>query len=365
MITSRADHGGGPRHITLLLENLRNQVEFYIAAPEEGYYSEIFKSLCTKTTTIPHRQFTVKSFFSLLAFTKKNKIEIIHSHGRGAGYFARLLRIFLPNLKVVHTHHGFFYQRLTGLKRLLLINAERFMSRITDSIIFVSPSEMDMAKSVNLFFEKKSHLVPNGIPVVPWKEPKPSSTLKRLITVTRLEPEKGNAILIQVMKYLSTLRDDYVLSIVGDGPELPLLKSLVEDLGVQNHIQFLGYRNDVQQLYAGSDVFVSTSLGEAQGIALVEAMMHGIPVVVSKVLGHLDMIESGHNGFMFDIESPQDAAKMIDKLLSDETLWKKIRTIAYDLAVERFPVEKMGHRTEGIYRKLIMESSGISGSGIS
>lgn len=353
IISSRSDHGGGPKHIACLLEALGKRLEFFVAAPEEGIFADIFRALSTKTFPIPHRRFSLRAFFKLIFFVKRNGIDIVHSHGRGAGYYGRLLKMFLPRVKVVHTHHGFYFQRLRGIKKPVLIGVEIFLSTLTNAYIFVSPSEMEMAESVGLLYTKKSHLIPNGIPFVPWKDPKPRNNTKKLIAVTRLEPEKGNDVLIGLAKCLLLIRKDFVLSVVGDGSERLKLESLAGTLGVRDHVQFLGYREDVPRLLADSDIFVSTSLGEAQGIAVNEAMIHGVPVVISRVLGHVDIVESGRTGYLFDLGSPSEGSKRIDALLADETLWEWIRRNAYKHAKEHFSLERMVEKTEEVYKSVI------------
>ncbi|MDA8112610.1 MAG: glycosyltransferase [Nitrospiraceae bacterium] len=358
MISSRSDHGGGPKHIACLLEGLGKRLEFFVAAPKEGIYADIFRGLSIKTFPIPHRRFSIRAFFELIIFVKSNGIDIVHSHGGGAGYYGRLLKIFLPRIKVVHTFHGFYFQRLQGIKKPVLIGVEIFLSSLTNAFIFVSPSEMEMAESVGLLYTKKSHLISNGIPFVPWKDLKPRNNPKKLITVTRLEPEKGNEILICLAKCLSLIRKDFVLSVVGDGPERLKLESLAETLGVRDHVQFLGYREDVPRLLADSDIFVSTSLGEAQGIAVIEAMIHGVPVVISRVLGHVDIVESGRTGYLFELDSPSEGSKRIDALLGDENLWEWIRKNAYKHAKDHFSLERMVKKTEYVYKSLICSCGG-------
>lgn len=352
MITCRSDHGGGPKHISLLLEALEGKFDFFVAAPSSGHYFDFFSHWSNKTINLPHRRFSLSAFFKLCLFVQRHGIDIIHSHGRGAGYYSRLVRLFLPRIKVVHTHHGFYYQRLRGMKHIVLFNFEKFISNFTDAYIFVSQSEMKTAAHTGLLEDQKSFLIPNGIHIVPLLEPKTSLTTKKLITVTRLEPEKGNDILIRIAAELSLRRKDFVLIIVGDGSERLSLEALAKNLGVQDHVQFLKHRNDVPLLLADSDVFVSASLGEAQGIAVIEAMIHGVPVVVSRVLGHVDIVESGRTGFLFAIDSPMEAAEKINALITDPELWREIRLSAYVQAIEKFSAKRMAKETEEVYLSL-------------
>jgi glycosyltransferase involved in cell wall biosynthesis len=352
IVTCRSDHGGGPKHISMLLETLHGKFDFFIAAPSSGHYVDLFKKWTNNTIDLPHRQFSLFAFIRLCRFARTNGIDIVHSHGRGAGYYSRLLRLFLSGINVIHTHHGFYFQRLTGMKRIILVGLEKVVSIFTDAYIFVSQSEMNSAAQVGMLYEHKSYLISNGVHIVPLEERNPSPKLKHLIAVTRLEPEKGNYILIRIVAELSLKRNDFVLHIVGDGPERYSLESIATELNVKNYIEFLGYRNDVHFLLPDSDVLVSSSLGEAQGIAVIEAMVKGVPVVISKVLGHIDIVEPGKTGFLFEIDSPKEAAKMIDLLLTDNKLWRKIRLNAYEQAKEKFSADRMTRETEALYYRV-------------
>ena len=353
MLSSRSDRGGGPKHIAMLLELLGEDYECFVAAPQSGCCFNVFARHSSAIMDLPYRRFSLMAFIKLCRFASKHEIDIVHSHGRGAGYYARLMRMLSPPLKVVHTHHGFYYQRLRGAKRWILVAIEKALSKLTHAFIFVSKSESEMAASVSLFNVGKSYFIPNGVKLVSWVDRKHSACKAKLIAVTRLEREKGNDILIRVAAELVRLNKDFVLSVVGVGPDRVWLESLVAEFGLQAHVQFLGGRGDVSALLSRSDVFVSASFGEAHPLSVVEAMMHGVPVVVSRVLGHVDTIEAGRTGFMFEIDSPRTAAAHIANLMSDSALWQQLRRNAYEVAKAQFEVERMVAETRAVYRRVL------------
>ena len=349
MLSSRSDHGGGPKHIATLMNSLRGSHEFLVAAPESGHYSDVFSQTSLARFYLPHRRFSIFAFFRLCAFARRYRVDVIHSHGRGAGYYSRLVRMILPGVKVIHTHHGFYFQRLDGIKRQVLIQIERFFSGFTDAYVFVSDSESRVAASVGLYYPEKSHLISNGIDVFPLLEKKPPDGIRNIITVTRLEMEKGNHILLRIIAELHHMRGDFFLRIVGDGPERPELEAMAAELGIFDHVEFLGVREDIPQLLAASDIFVSASLGEAQGIAVMEAMMHGVPVVASRVMGHVDIIEHERNGLLFGLESAEDGSRCIQRMMNDLEFWQTIRCNAYECASKNFSKGKMANNTSALY----------------
>jgi len=94
IISSRADYGGGPEHIYKLISLLHEEVIFYVACPIDIPYWHRYSELLTVNNLfeIPHRKFSIKYLLALRTFTKNNKIDIIHSHGKGAGFIAGCYR---------------------------------------------------------------------------------------------------------------------------------------------------------------------------------------------------------------------------------------------------------------------------------
>jgi len=102
IITSRADFGGGPEHIFQLINQLINGYNFFIACPKDFPYYERYSQLVGEDNIfeIPHRKINVFSILKLSSFIGKNKIDLIHSHGKGAGIYSRLL-FFLTGKPIV------------------------------------------------------------------------------------------------------------------------------------------------------------------------------------------------------------------------------------------------------------------------
>ena len=93
-ITSRADTGGGPKHVLDLTSTTakdHHQFEIYIASPNEPPFSAKYQEVAKKWLEIPKRRVCLKSLLEIRKFYKENSIDIVHSHGRGAGYFSRFL----------------------------------------------------------------------------------------------------------------------------------------------------------------------------------------------------------------------------------------------------------------------------------
>ena len=128
-ISSRSDIGGGPEQLFKIVSNLEDRFRFFCACPDQQPYFEKITNEGIPVLRLPHRRFEIKSFFRLLRWTRKNRISVVHSHGRGAGIYARLLKIFNRKLKIVHNFHGIHFSMMTFTwvaERLLRVLTNKF-----------------------------------------------------------------------------------------------------------------------------------------------------------------------------------------------------------------------------------------------
>lgn len=139
-----------------------------------------------------------------------------------------------------------------------------------------------------------------------------------IVFVGTIEKRKRLEDLIVVFEKLQNQSDRYVLLIIGDGPDLPRMKRLVETKGLQR-IFFLGRKvEDLGAYLLASDVFALPSEG---GLAMVEAMGHGLPVVATSADGtELDLIENGKNGFIVSEGNTDEFASAVKKILADPAM---------------------------------------------
>ncbi|SVC63622.1 uncharacterized protein METZ01_LOCUS316476, partial [marine metagenome] len=142
--------GGGPEHIYQLLKRLnRKEWEIVICTSKDGSYWEKFNSIKTKTYNLTLRKISLNTFFNLFLILRKEKPDLIHTHGKGPGLYGRIVGKIL-RIPVVHTFHGFHYEDLHFLARKLHLAADIFLALITDQHIFVSAGEKDRAREIKL-----------------------------------------------------------------------------------------------------------------------------------------------------------------------------------------------------------------------
>lgn len=176
---------------------------------------------------------------------------------------------------------------------------------------------------------------------------------KVILFVGRIVGHKGIEHLIESMKYV----EDATCLIAGDGELLKELKALAKNLGVERKVIFIGRVpfEDLPRYYAASDVCVLPSVSrlEAFGIAALEAMASGKPVVVSDIPGVREVISDGKEGLISDPVNPEDLATKISTLLADKRTRTRMGALARRRVEERFTMDRVADQIERLYERLI------------
>ena len=339
LLSLRADHGGGPKHVDLLINNLSSDMEIFLACPKDKpYYNMWSESKKVKDIfALPHRKFSVKKLLGLNKFIKDNDIEIVHSHGKGAGIYSRMLKILNPRLKIVHTLHGVHIGEYGFLKKSAYIFLERFLTLFTDKFINVSNSENSLCLKLRLFKKSKCEIVYNGIKALlkdDHAKIKFNLSEKRVVTTIS--------------------RFDYQKNLwLGDGDDRTKFESMAQKDGV--NIIFTGFTDEIPAYLSATDIYLSTSRWEGLPYALIEAQSLGIPIVATNVVGNNEVVENGKSGFLF--ESAQQARQDIEILLNDEQIYGKMQGEALLNFKNKFDIGIAVRKVEKIYEEIFENRS--------
>lgn len=352
-ITLRADHGGGPKHVDLLINNLSSEIEIYLACPQDRPYYDLWsKSKKIKDIfALPHRKFSAKKLLELNKFIKDNDIKIIHSHGKGAGIYSRILKILNPRLKIVHTLHGVHIGEYGFLKKNAYIFLERFLTLFTDKFINVSNSENSVCLKLKLFKKSKSEVVYNGITAL-LKDDNAKikfdlSAKKVVTTISRFDYAKNMSLAYEIAKNFKD-NSSIVFLWLGDGDDRIKFESMAQKDGA--NIIFTGFTCKVPAYLSATDIYLSTSRWEGLPYALIEAQSLGIPIVATNVVGNNEVVENGKNGFLF--EDARQACRDIKILLNDEKIYGKMQAEALLNFKDKFEIRVAIGKMEQIYKEL-------------
>ena len=272
----------------------------------------------------------IRSLFGIIGIVRRERPAIIHTHLAKAGTLGRIAAFFCPGVKTVHTFHGHVFSGYFSPARArLYLCLERWLARHTDRIVVLSESQreellgryrigrasqyaviplgFDLERfdcSEALRGELREELaIPRGSPIVS--------------TVGRLVPVKDHDLFLSAARRVLDERPDTVFLVAGDGPLRGELEETARRRGVEHRIFFLGWRSDLERVYADSDLVALTSLNEGTPVSLIEAAAAGRAVVATDVGGVGDVVQHGVGGLLARTRDPQEIAALMLDLLGD------------------------------------------------
>jgi glycosyltransferase involved in cell wall biosynthesis len=160
---------------------------------------------------------------------------------------------------------------------------------------------------------------------------------------------KGIAYLIEAISHLQNVD----LQIAGDGPERAELERVTAVFGVSDEVTFTGWIDDVAEMMSSWDIYAQPSVAEGLGIAALEAMALGIPVVASDVGGLREIVVDGKTGYLVSPKSPARLAARIRDLADDPGLRAQLGSAAQERAKKEFSRERECAAIQSAYEKLL------------
>ncbi len=143
------------------------------------------------------------------------------------------------------------------------------------------------------------------------------------------------------------------LILVGDGPESPTAFDLVEKLGIQDHVMFLGRQKNISDLLSISDLKLLMSEQESFGLVILEAMACEVPSIATNVGGIPEVISHGETGYLVDLGDTETAAELAINLLNDSVKLNKMKKLAYERSKTKFSSEIILNQYLDLYKKVL------------
>ncbi len=199
------------------------------------------------------------------------------------------------------------------------------------------------------------HVVPGGMDGNKFS-PSEMPAENDLIIVGNLVPRKRVDLFVEIVSKVHTIRPDLRAVILGDGPLRPSLESQVEKLALQNVVYFAGYQTNVAEWLQRAKIFVLTSEAEGLSQAMIQAMLCGLPAVVSHVGEAEELVQDGVNGFLIRDSDITAFVKNILALLGKRTMLTAFSKAARQSA-ERCEVHYLAQKWDGILNELSERSA--------
>lgn len=251
---------------------------------------------------------------------------------RGVAKLRQVIDNFKPDIIHSHLYHGIFFTTLSGWNGPLIFTRHsqnlgkgRYLYPLLNMVVdrFVGISK-DCANILAIAGAKGIWVIYNGVDAQRLKTKKewlPKEDIE-IISVGRLFEPKNYTLLINVMavffKRNTSLENKVSLVIVGEGPLKEKLQQQISDLKLTNQITLFGNSNNVPALLHNADIFVMSSAWEGLPIALLEAMMTGLPIIATDVGGCRDVVEECSAGIIVSPGNVADFSKALEKMILND-----------------------------------------------
>jgi len=308
----------------------------------------------------------VRTVWRLMQVVRRERPHIVHTHTAKAGALGRLAAILCGVPIIVHTYHGhvlrgYFSPAKTAVYRAI----ERMLALGTDRLLTVTDRVGQELLALGVGRPAHYRTLPLGFDLAPLlvAERRRGELRAELQVgdaplvgiVARLVPIKAHDVFLAMAARVRQTYSTAVFVIVGDGELRTSLEQRAVDLGLAGAVRFLGWRADIDRLYADIDVVVLTSRNEGSPVALIEAMAAGVPVVSTEVGGVADVVQHGATGLLAPMDDDAALARHVVTLLGDRDLGRRMGQRGRAIVAATYSADRLVSDIEALYEELLTE----------
>ena len=334
--------GGAERLMLDLLPRLKEKGQDVELCVFDGTRTQFYEKMekagvPINTLQIGGNVYNPLNIIRLLRVIRKGKFDIVHTHLTAPQFFTAIVSLF-HKINLITTEHC-TSNRIRNWSWFKPF--DRWMYSKYQYIISISPATTEnLLKSI--IIKRPVLTIYNGINIQKFADSQPISRKTLAITedcklitmVAAFRHEKDQDTVIKAVQFLP---EPYNVIFVGDGIRRPLCEKLAKDLHVDKRVKFLGIRSDVERILKTTDVVVLSSHIEGFGLAAVEGMAAGKPVIASNVPGLAEVVNGA--GLLFTPSDEKDLADKILAITTDDNIQKQIteschiRALQYDIDI--------------------------------
>lgn len=346
-VTVRADLGGGPEHLYQLTRAFGGRVITTIACPDEPPYRARYAALenVDRVVDLPHRAFDLSRLRALARLVRQGGIDLIHSHGKGAGLYTRMLSA-MTGVPCVHTFHGLHVGDYGAARREVYLMLERALGLATRAAICVSEGERALIAAARILPARKLRVIENGV-LVPDQVAGQDAEL-RIVAVNRFDHQKNPELLVDIADALRRrLGDGFFMTVIGQGDALDATRAAIAARGLSDQVLLPGATDDPRAVYRAHNVFLSSSRWEGMPLAVLEAMSEGLAVVATDVVGNRDVVQDRVTGALYPLDDAVRAADILAGLTPQTR--QDMGQAGRQAVIDRYSVDRMADRTLAVY----------------
>lgn len=360
--------GGAQDNTLLTVEKLdKTRYDVILACGPQGEWIERAKRIpkikiifVSELIRRIHPLYDIIAVFKIFSIIKRERCTIVHTHSSKPGFSGRIAAKLAGVPIVIHSIHGFpFHDFMPRPIEMFFIVIEKLLSKLSDCLITVSKLNMKKAIMLRISEEEKFVNIYSGICFKKFTKRNDKHRIKKKFNIPvkspvigmigRLSEQKAPEYLLYAAPQILTQHPESIFLIVGDGEKKHSLIQLSKKLNIDDHVKFLGNRDDIPDILSMMDVFVLPSLWEGLGRSLTEAMYFGIPVVATQVEGVPELVEHGRTGYLIQPRDCEALSEYVVQLLDDKTLRKRMGQLGKQKVTEDFSADRMVAQIDQLY----------------
>ena len=365
------EFGGGERVFAQIINRLSvKKYKIMVACLPTGTFIEKIEGSGTQIISVDMRnRFNPGVILQLSSLIKKEKVDIVHSQGARADFFARMAAKLAGAPNVVSTVpmpvEGF---DVSPIRKIVYKIFNRFSERFVDRFMVVSGALEKMMIERHRIEPQRVVKIYNGIEKDDFCITDDEIACKRvgfrnnsgfgggipiIGVIGRLVWQKGFEYFIEAIPEVLEEFKAARFVLVGGGELEGELKLKSKRLKLENKIFFTGFRHDIKDILASVDIFVMPSLLEGLPVVLLEAMAMGKPIIATDIDGINEVLENGKTGLLIPPKSPEALSEAIVNLLSHRDHAYQMGINARRVVEKRFGVDIMVEKVEEVYEELL------------
>jgi glycosyltransferase involved in cell wall biosynthesis len=350
--------GGGPAHVRDLIAGLAGpEFQLTVAGPAGGALIPDLIAAGADFEPVAADRLSPGALRDTIRLVRARRIQVVHSHGKGAGLYGRIAAR-LTGAASVHTFHGIHPSGYGGL----YLPLERALSRRTFAVVHVSESQATLARALGLAPAGRTRVIVNGIDAASVRAAAARAPMSRatlglepdalvLATIARFDPVKRLEVLLRALPLLVARVPEAQLLVVGDGPERDTLHALARTLALGDRVVFAGAIPEAARVLPLVDLYLTASRREGLPTALLEAMACGVPVLATEVPGHVDAVLPETTGRLVPLDDAPGLAAAAALLLRDPALRARMGQAGRERVERHFTRARMLAEIAALYRE--------------
>ncbi len=300
----------------------------------------------------------LSGYKKLKKLQKQEKYDLIYCQQPVGGLMGRLIakKFKLP---CIYTAHGFhFFKGNSSIKNFIFKTIEKYLAKYTTALITINDEDF---KACQKWKAKKKYKI-NGIGYDPnkYNENRKREDIRKdlgltdeftILTVAEIIKRKNYETMVRAIAELKA--ENLKFLICGRGRDKEEIEALISTLQINEKVEFLGYRKDINDVMIASDMFLLPSYQEGLTLSIIEALHFGLPVVTSTARGNKDLIEDGVGGFVCSPNDYVTISEKIKQLIKYEELRKNMCKHNLNVA-SNYDIEVVQKQLEEIYNEIVI-----------